>query len=182
MMNKKVNGTYIIATAGAVLFTWLIHEFTHWVTSELFGYETVMRLNGTYTVGAVKASPLSQAIISFAAPIITVLQGFVIFIFLQVKGWNKYLYPLLFSAFYMRFLAGLMNFIKVNDEGRVGQFLGIGTFTLSIIISGLLFYMVYKTSKKYELSWKFNCWTLLFILMASSIIILSDQYFRIRIL
>ena len=82
----------------------------------------------------------------------------------------------------MRFLAGLMNFINVNDEGRVSQYLGIGTFTLSIIVSGLLFFMVYKISKKYSLNWKFQLGTYLIVMIASSILILSDMFFGIRII
>ena len=82
----------------------------------------------------------------------------------------------------MRFLAGLMNFIMKNDEGRVGQFLGIGTFTLSIIISGFLFFMVYKISKKYKLNWKFQFWTTILIMLVSSLLIFFDQFFKFILL
>jgi len=182
MNEQKINGKYILAGIVAVIFTWIIHEFTHWFTSELFGYETIMRLNGTSPVEGENPTELQKAIISISAPIITILQALVVFIILKTRDWNKYLYPFLFTAFYMRFLAGIMNFINVNDEGRVSQYLGIGTFTLSIIVSGLLFYMVYKISKKYSLNWKFQLGTYLIILVVSSILILSDQFFGIKII
>ena len=182
MKDQKVTIKYIITGILAVVFTWFIHEFTHWLTSELLGYETIMRLNGTASVKGQNPTALHKAIISISGPIITILQGLVIFIILKSRGWNKYLYTLLFTAFYMRFLAGLMNFIMPNDEARVGQYLGIGTFTLSIIISGFLFFMVYKIAGKYKLNWKFQLWTTLIILLASSLLIFFDQYFRIRIL
>jgi len=82
----------------------------------------------------------------------------------------------------MRVLAGLMNAINVNDEGRVSQYLGIGTFTLSLIVSGLLLFMVYNVSKKYTLNWKFQLGTYLIVMVVSSILILSDQFFQIRII
>ena len=82
----------------------------------------------------------------------------------------------------MRLLAGLLNFVNLNDEGRVGHFLGIGTYTLSIIASGFLFYMVYKVSIQYKLNWKFQLGTVLTVMMASSILILLDQFVKIRIL
>ena len=182
MTDKKITFKYILTATVAVLFTWIIHEFAHWSTSEMFGYETVMKLNGTYAVDGEQEIPWHSAIISASGPIITILQGLIIFLLLRSGNWNKYLYPFLFVAFYMRFLAGLMNFINLNDEGRIGVFLEIGTFTLPIIVSGLLFIMVYKISKKHSLNWKFQLWTTIIVMTASSILILSDQFLGIRIL
>ncbi len=182
MSDQKITVKYVIAGALAVFITWLIHEFTHWLTGELYGYETIMRLNGTSIIEGKDPTELQSAIISISAPIVTVLQGFVFFWILKFRKWNKYLYPMLFTAFFMRFLAGLMNFQMLNDEGRVSEYLGIGTFTLSVIISALLFFMVYTISKKHQLNWKFQLWTVLIIMIATTILIFSDQYFGIRLL
>ena len=182
MKDQKITVKYILTGILAVFLTWIIHEFTHWLTSELLGYETIMRLNGTSVIKGQNPTEIHKVFISISGPIITILQGLFVFMLLKSKGWNKYLYPFLFTAFYMRFLAGLMNFIMANDEARVGQYLGIGTFTLSIIISGLLFFMVYLISRKNKLNWKFQFWTTIIIMVASSILILSDQFFGIRLL
>ncbi len=182
MNDQNITIIYILTGILTVVLTWFIHEFVHWLTSELLGYETIMRLNGTSTIAGQNPTELHKAIISISAPIVTTLQGLIVFVFLKSRGWNKYLYPLLFTAFYMRFLAGLMNLIMANDEARVGQFLGIGTFTLSIIISGVLFFMLYKTSRKYKLNWKFQLWTTIIIMLSSSLLIFFDQYFKIRLL
>lgn len=182
MNNQRITIRYILGGIFAVMFTWGIHEFVHWLTAELMGYETIMRLNGTSTVGEKKPSDLQAAIISISAPIITLLQGLVFYIYLRSKGWNKYIYQLVFTTFYMRLFAGLLNFIEPNDEARVGQFLGIGTFTISIILSAVLFFMVYKVSSKYNLNWKFQLWTAIIILIASWTLILSDQFFKIIII
>lgn len=120
--------------------------------------------------------------ISTSGPIITILQGLLAFTILKIQTWNKYIYPLLFTAFYMRLLAGLMNYINLNDEGRIGAYLEIGTFILPLIVSGLLFLMVYRISKKFNLDWKFQFWTTLTVMIVSSILILSDQYLAIRII
>ena len=182
MNNQKITVKYILAGILAVFLTWIIHEFAHWLTSELMGYKNIMRLNGTSFVKGQNPSEIHKAIISISGPIITILQGIFIFLFLKSRGWNKYFYTFLFTAFYMRFLAGLMNLIMANDEGRVGQFLGIGTFTLSIIISGILFFLVYKISRKHKVKWKFQFWTTIIIISASSLLIFLDQYFKFRIL
>lgn len=183
MMDKKITLKYVLVIIIAVIFTWSIHEFAHWLTSELLGYKAIMRINGTSLVNGQDPTDLHKSIISASGPIITIIQGLLTFLLLtKSRNWNKYLYVFLFTAFYMRLLAGLMNFINPNDEGRISSFLGIGTFTLPIIVSVILFFMVYRISRKHKLNWKFQLWTTILIMIASSILILSDQFLGIRII
>ena len=182
MNDQKITINYILTGILAVIFTWIIHEFSHWLTSELYGYETIMRLNGTSPVNGENPTDLHKVAISASGPIITLIQGLMLFLILKFRNWNKSLYLFLFTAVYMRVLAGLMNFVNPNDEGRISAFLEIGTFTLPIIVSGLLFFTVYNISRKYKLNWKFQLWTTIIIMILSSVLILSDQFFGIRII
>jgi len=182
LRDKKVSFGYILVTFVAVLGTWILHEFAHWLTSELLGYQAIMRFNTVSPLGEEAQLPWHSVVISSSGPIITVVQALIIYLFLQLKGWNKYLYPFLFTTFYMRLLAGFMNIINLNDEGRIGVFLGIGTFTLPVIVSGSLFLMVYLVAMKYKLTWKFNSATTLLVMLFSSILIMLDQLIGIRIL
>jgi len=138
-----------------------------------------MRINGVFPVNSENLLNWHKITIAAAGPIVTILQGLVVFIILKTSGWNKFLYPFLFTTFYMRFLAGLMNFVKLNDEGRISSFLEIGTFTLPIIVSGILYFLVHKISIKYALNLKFQIWTILFVMFFSSLIILFDQSYHI---
>ncbi|HEA22380.1 MAG TPA: hypothetical protein ENH87_15880 [Pricia antarctica] len=182
MVDQSVTFNYITAISGAVIFTWILHEFTHWITSESLGYESILRLNSVSAADGQQRTDWHKMYISASGPIITILQAIFAFKVLRTKGWNKFIYPILFTPLYMRSLAGAMNLINPNDEGRISDFLGIGLFTLSIIVCGLLFFLVFKTSRKYGLNWKFNFWTTIVIMAVSSIIILSDQFIGIRIL
>ena len=182
MADKRLTFSYFLAVTVAVIFTWTIHEFAHWLTSEVLGYETIMRLNGTSPANGESVNDWHKLFISASGPIVTILQGLIAFIILKNQTWNKFVYPFLFTAFYMRLLAGFINFINLNDEGRIGAFLEIGTFTLPLIVSGLLFFMVYKITKKFNLDWKFQLWTTFIVMVVSSILILSDQFFGIRLL
>ncbi len=182
MTDQKITFKYILATVGAVIFTWILHEFTHWITSESLGYESIMKLNSVTANDGQERTDWHKVYISGSGPLITILQAIIVFLILRTKGWNKLLYPLLFTPLYMRLLAGAMNFVNPNDEGRISEFFGLGLFTLSIIVSGLLFLLVYKISNKYGLKSKFNTWTAIIIMVVSSILIMSDQFFDIRIL
>lgn len=182
MKDQKISIRYIIIGILAVITTWIIHEFAHWLTAEMLGYKPIMRINGVSYADIQNQTDWHKILISASGPIVTILQGIIVFIILKVRNWNKYLYTFLFTAFYMRLLAGLMNLINPNDEGRISRFLEIGTFTLPICITGFLFFMVYKISKTNNLNWKFQLWTTIITMVASSILILSDQFFVIRII
>ena len=100
MKDQKVTLKYILSGILAVAITWIIHEFAHWLTSELLGYKNTMRLNGTSLVKGQNPSEIERAIISISGPIITILQGLIVYGFLKSRGWNTYLYPFLFTAFW----------------------------------------------------------------------------------
>lgn len=137
MTDKKITLKYVLACAGAVIFTWIIHELAHWITSESLGYEAIMRLNSVSPIADQEQTDQHKIYISASGPLITIVQAIIVFIFLMNKGWNKLVYPLLFTPLYMRLLAGLFNFINPNDEGRISEFFGIGLFTLSIIVGSI---------------------------------------------
>lgn len=182
MNDQKITLQYIAGLIMVVFITWFIHEFAHWLTSEYLGYETIMRLNSTYAVAGQNQTELHNNIISAAGPVITIIQGLIAFVFLKLWQWNKYVYAFLFTAFFMRFLASLMNFINLNDEGRISAYFSWGVFTLPCMVSGILFYMVYNISRKYKLKWKFQLSLSLLLIIAVTALIFFDQYFKPRIL
>ncbi len=182
MNDQKITLKYIAALIIVVFITWFIHEFAHWLTSEYLGYESIMRLNGVSPVPGQHPTDLHNIITSAAGPVITIIQGLIAFVFLKFRQWNKYVYAFLFTALFMRSLAGIMNFIMMNDEGRISEYLKLGAFTLPLIVSGILFYMVFKISTKYKLKWKFQLYLSLLLIITVTALIFFDQYFKLRIL
>lgn len=181
MKDTRITFGYFCTAVLAVLITWILHEFAHWITSESLGYETVMTLNATSPVKGQNISEWHRFLISAAGPLVTIFQAVAVFIFLR-NSWSKHLYLFLFVAFYMRLLAGGMNIISPNDEGRISEYLGLGLYTLPLFVSTLLLYLMYSTSKRYRLDRKFQMFTLFTIMILSSVIILVDQFFSIPLL
>lgn len=177
-----ISPRYILTVVLSVILTWIVHEFAHWITYSLLGYDFMMTLNKVSFLRGEIPKGIHQVIAGSAGPLITILQAFIIYRYLKKKQWNKYLYPFLFTAFYMRFLAGVLNFINPNDEGAISQYFGIGLYTISIVVSALLFYMVFQISKKHHLNWRFQLATTLIVMASSSILILLDQFIGVRIL
>ncbi|MFT7149265.1 MAG: MFS superfamily sulfate permease-like transporter [Nonlabens sp.] len=82
----------------------------------------------------------------------------------------------------MRLLASLMNMSMLNDEGRISVYLGLGVYTIPLMVSGVLFYIVYKTTRAHNLKWKFHLLTTSIIIVAVTALVFIDQYFKIILL
>ena len=172
---------YVFTTMIAVSFTWTLHEFTHWITGELLGNNMIMTLNTCYPKSGHYIENWHSMVISAAGPTVTLIQAITFYYLLKIKP-DKSLFPFLLTCLYMRFLAGVMNFINPNDEGRISIDLGLGKFTLSILIVGILFYLTYDISKTRGFNTKLISTTTLLIMLFSSLIILADQSLKLIIL
>ena len=173
--------TYLLH-AGAVLlavaFTWLIHELAHWAMARALGYSPIMTMNTVSLGGEAYREEWHAMLVSAAGPVVTILQAILIYWWLSVKGWQRWLYPYLLLALYTRLLAGVMNMINLNDEGRIGHALGIGDYTLSIMVSAFLFLLVWKSSRQHKLGWRFIGYSLLLIMIFGSVLILGDNAWK----
>ena len=174
-------GRLILYTLLAVVFSFLIHEFSHWTLGEFLGYEMRMSLNTAWPAKMKYDQDWHYIAISAIGPLITFLQA-VIFFFLIKKYSNRDLYPFLFTTFYLMLLSGVLGYRNPNDLGRVSIYFNLGLFTLPVISIVIHFIMLYKTSKRENYDRKFNVTTLLWIIAISSIWILANQKFKVIIL
>jgi hypothetical protein len=172
---------YVLAIFFSVAATWIVHEFAHWCVGTALGNDMVMTLNACYPVTGKYGEPWHANIISIAGPIITLAQA-TLFYFLLRKGSSFLVFPFLFLPLYMRTLAGVMNFINLNDEGRVSQAMGIGTLTLPFLFFGILLYFNVDVWSKRKDKPRLIIATLLFTMLFSSVLILSDQFLGIKII
>ena len=177
----KKNLTYILYSLIAVVFSFLIHEFTHWTMGEALGYKMAMTLNIAYPLSGSFAEEWQYTLVSAVGPLITLLQTIVVYFLIRTTS-NKNLYPLLFSSFYLELLSGIMNFRHANDLGRISTTFGLGLFTIPLIFVLIHFFFLYKTSTREKYTVKFNGLTLLWILLFSSIWILTNQQYHVRII
>lgn len=174
-------GMYALVAAFAVAVSWLLHEFAHWATGTYLGYNMAMTLNTAYYLNEASRSTVHKQLIDAAGPLITLAEAVIVFLVMKQRQ-AKLLYVFLFTCFYSRLLATIISFLNPNDEARLSQSLGIGTFTLPLLMTAVLFVLLYRISSLYEFSRKFNIVNLVLIILFSSMIILSDQFFRIRLI
>jgi hypothetical protein len=171
-------GTLATAALVAVVFSFITHEYGHWLAGEILGYDMVMTLNMGYPKGSRWNTTEDYMIVSAIGPTITLITSVVIYFLIRAMG-SKYWFTLLFSCFYLELLSGVLNYRHANDLGRIGEYFNIGLFTLSsffVFVHGWLFYL---TIIKNRYSRAFVVQTLLWILLFSSIWIIFNQKFKI---
>ncbi len=181
LSDPAINKKYIAVFALAVLLSWELHELCHWMAGEYLGYKMVMTINSGYLVDGKYAKDMDYQLISAAGPLFTMLEALLVFI-LMIRRKRILLYPFLFTCFYMRLLATAVSFGNPNDEARISTAIGIGKFTLPVIVTGILFVLVYRISKRYAFSTAFNLKNLGLVILFTSIIILTDMFLKVRLI
>ena len=166
--------TYAVTVAVAVFFTFAIHEGAHWLAGELLGNDMKMTLNSAYPSSGAYLEPWHWNWISAAGPLITLLQAIAVFLLMRTRS-AAALYPFLLTPAVMRVMAMCMNVIKPQDEGRISQSLGIGTFTLPLVVCAALAYLTILASRRAGYSTRFNVASIVLIVAFSSVLILASQ-------
>jgi hypothetical protein len=140
-----------------------------------------MTLNTCYPVSGKYLEDWHATTISAGGPVITLLEALIFYAILK-RSESNILFPFLVTCLYMRALAGFMNIINLNDEGRISKGLGIGVFTLPVLVVAPLLFLVYDIVVTKKIKTKTVGMTVFLIMIFSSIIILSDQVFKIQLL
>ena len=177
---SRINVKYILLLFIAVFASTIFHEYAHWSIGEILGNEMNATLNGTNPVAGEYINEWNRKYVTLAGPLFTVLQA-ILFYFLITKYRKIELYPFLLFPFVMRFFAGLANFLGANDEGRLGLSLGIGLFTLSILVCSFLLFLVYKKSKEMEIGMKFNIISFLLCSLFLLLLVFIDAKLKIKL-
>ena len=131
--------------------TFLVHEFAHWLTGVAIGHDMVATPNHVWSKNPMSA--LDQAMVSAAGPVITIAQGIVGF-WLVKNRQSQLGFALLYMAFFMRLLAAGMSFYNPNDEARVSQLIGFGTWTIPLIVVAGLFALLVSASRNLKLRFR----------------------------
>jgi glucan phosphoethanolaminetransferase (alkaline phosphatase superfamily) len=135
----------------AGLLSYLLHEAAHWLAGAAFGFSMEFHLNGVKYLSA--SLPWQRAVMDAAGPLVTIVQALVAYR-LAMRTQAPQAYAFLYFAFFMRLVAGLVSVMHPNDEARIGLFLGIGKWTLPLLVAAGLLLLVWKASRRLGLTWK----------------------------
>lgn len=129
----------------------LVHESAHWLTGAALGFDMRFGLNAVSYLSPTQ--PWQRALADIAGPAITIAQGVLAYI-LVMRHASLKIYAFLYAAFFMRLVAGLVSVMHPNDEAQVSMFLGLGKWTLPVLVAVGLLVLVFTASRRLQLNWK----------------------------
>ena len=142
---------------------------------ETLGYDMWMKVNSVGNVKGVYSVEWHAQLVRAAGPLMTVLQGFVAFI-LVGKLKSKNAFAFLFAAFMVRFLAMWVSLKNPNDEAAVSEWLGLGPWTLHIIVVVLLLFLTLRGGKVLKLGWRSYGFAYLVVSIAITAIVFGEPH------
>lgn len=154
--------------------TFAVHEFAHWIIGTALGYDMHFGLN---QVGSSQTfTPLHGLLITGAGPLVTVLQALAGFAWVR-RDASRIGFATLYMAFFMRLLAAGISVFNPNDEARMSLQLGLGMWTLPLLVVAGLFVLVFLASRRLRLGFReqFLCYVVASI--AVTLMVGADRLF-----
>ncbi len=120
-----------------MVFAFLTHESAHLITAKLLGNTATMSINHVVPANGAWSSTGAATLITAAGPALTIFLGCIGFVWAvsrsSLLGLN-----ILLVAFAHRALATIVSLNNPNDEMRVSLDLGLGPWTLPVVVSSTL--------------------------------------------
>ena len=156
-------------------FSFFFHELGHWTIGELLGNDLTLRLNGVSTKHGGDYLENTHLPITLGGVCFTLLLT-IIFWGVIEKCKLIYAYPFVFFNFFMRLFPQIMNF-DVQDEAKISMLLGIGKYTIAIIVLISMFLITLRASYVLKLNYKDNLLCVIASLICVILVVITDNLF-----
>ena len=135
--------------------SYLFHEFGHWIIGEALGNNMVYTLNNVRPQSGHFIDASHEVYSSIGGPAFTIFLS-LLFLLIIEKYKTKYAYPFVFFQMFCRFFALVFGGFGQQDEARISAILGMGKYTVAIIILLILFLIVLRASYLLRINLKKN--------------------------
>lgn len=169
----KLNASFYPWFVFAFLATFLVHESAHWLMGAALGIDVEFRLNAVRYLSP--TAPWQRALADVAGPAVTIVQAVVAYVWVMRRGSVK-AFAFLYVAAFIRFAAAVVSLLNPNDEARLSVYLGLGKWTLPVLVAAGLILLAAKGSKRLQLSWKDQVLCYLAASIAVSVIVGLDRF------
>ena len=149
---KQIGLAFLIVVVCVVL-----HEVGLLLAAKALGYDAVIRMNSVSLAGGA-TSIRDQIIVDAAGPLVTVLLAL---IGLAMSARGAVVGPtIVFGALMMRVLAAIISLQMPNDEARISELSGLGTWTLPAIVVAALAVVMVMSARRAGVGWAwlFGSW------------------------
>jgi uncharacterized membrane protein len=128
------------------------HEFGHWLVGTLLGNQMSMNFNGTWiTGGGSYHEAWHSPAVGIGGPAFSILMASIALIVIE-KHRTIYAFPFLITPFVSRLFSLTLGKFAAQDEAGVSTSLGLGKYTVAVIVCSVLLALVWRGSIKLQLS------------------------------
>jgi len=153
-----------------------LHELGHALTSKAFGYDVVMTINKVRSSGGVGDAPLWHSLlIAAAGPLVTIILS--VLAYLNRARLGMLAPIIIFNAMIMRIIAAGVSISHPNDEAWVSDTLGIGMWTLPVLVCALLAGIFVAVARERQLGWRWYLAMWAGVSIGYSAVVMGEQYF-----
>ena len=142
---SKLSLKFFLLFIPVAFATYLFHEFGHWIVGEALGNNMTYSLNNVSPQSGQYISASHEVLVSSGGPVFTILLS-LLFLLIIEKYKTIYAYPVVFFQMFCRFFSLVFGGFALQDEARIAAILGIGTYTIAIIVLLILFLIVLRAS------------------------------------
>ena len=173
-----MNLIYIPYFIVAVLLGFIIHEAAHYAMGTALGYEMFVSINKAGLARGGYTTDLHAQLVSIAGPLITIITAIIALWLIYARN-LKAVFPYLFFALMMRVMAAGASIANPNDEARVSEWLGIGMWTLPVIVIAVLLIMTFLGARKLSLGWRSWVFSWVTVSICITAIIFTEPYWPV---
>ena len=153
LIESRINWKVALVFMPAAFFTFLFHEFGHWIVGEVLGNDMVISLNNSTSFSGQYIHKSHNLYISMGGPAFTILQAAIFLVLIKLTK-SIYAYPFVFFAAFSRFFSVVFGGYSMQDEAKITSILDIGPYTVAIIVVLVLFALVWRSNYLLKLSFK----------------------------
>jgi hypothetical protein len=154
-VDKKILVRLYLLFIPIAYISYLFHEFGHWIVGEILGNDMIYSLNYVWPRGGHYLNESHNLYVSIGGPAFTILLAVISLLILE-KYSTIYIYPVLFFQFVCRFFSLVFGGFSQQDEARISSIMGLGTYTVGIIVLLVLLLIVLRASYKLKIDLKQN--------------------------
>jgi hypothetical protein len=154
-VDKKTLVRLFLLFIPVAYFSYLFHEFGHWIVGEALGNDMIYSLNYVWPKEGHYLNESHNLYVSIGGPTFTILLALLSLIVLE-KYSIIYAYPVLFFQFVLRFFSLVFGGFSKQDEARISSIMELGTYTVGIIVLVILLLIVIRGSYKLKIDLQHN--------------------------
>jgi hypothetical protein len=153
LKESQISWKVIILFIPIAFFTYLFHEFGHWIVGEILGNDMILSLNSSNARSGVLINDTHNLFISLGGPAFTILQA-LIFLLITKKTKSIYAYSVAFFAVFSRFFSILFGGFSLQDEARIASMLDTNKYLFAAIVLTILGLILWKINRIMKLNTK----------------------------